>query len=92
MLFLVLFISLGYAVSTNSRPFHLAAVFAIIQGVFTLMFGGGVGDTLITTVFYFVYASIVYFIIDQFGDGIIMYFVITLCGALGLYFVPLLFS
>jgi len=91
MIGIFLFISFGYSVNSNEKPFHVAAAYVAIVSIVSLVLGGAsIGPLLISAALLFIYSSFAYFILDRFGDGIFMNFVILLSGGLGLFFLPLL--
>ena len=90
MITLFLFVSFGYSVISTEKPFHIAAAFAVVSALLTLVFGGSIVGFLIEAAVLFIYASILYYILDSFGEGIFMSFAILLGGALGLFFIPLM--
>ena len=90
MIAIMLFLSFGYYVTVNEKPLHLAAGFAGLTAILSLLFGASIVSILISTAVLFVYSGVVYYILDNYGDAIAMHFAILLVGAGGLFFLPVL--
>lgn len=89
MISIFLFLSFGYYVTVSQKPLHLATGFAGLTAIFSLMFGASFSQILIGATVLFIYSSIVYYILDNYGDAIAMHFIILLFGAGGLIFLPI---
>ena len=93
MITLMFFIGFGYFAMTQGRPLIFAGLYTGVSLVIPLILGAGgqLVELLVGATIIFIYTSLIYYLVDRYGDGIFTPIAILAGGAIFLFVAPILF-